>query len=52
MQPKDLKEVGIKSPTDVGDWIVQTLENKLDQADLAEKLSHFIHKVDSQESSG
>ena len=38
----DLKAVGIKSHHDVGDWIVETIKNKLDQAELAEKLNTFF----------
>ena len=44
IQPADLQDVGIKSPTDVGEWIVETLRNKLDQKALAQKLIQFIHK--------
>ena len=39
---EDLEAVGIKSHIDVGKWLVETLKNKLDQGDLAEKLETFF----------
>ena len=43
LKPEYLREVGIKSPQDVGDWLVKTFRNKFDQTELAKKLDHFIH---------
>ena len=39
---KVLKEVGVYSPKDVGDWLVQTFSDKLAQHDLAEKLKKYF----------
>ena len=38
-----LKEAGIGSPQDVGDWLVETFKSKLNQQELATKLYDFIH---------
>ena len=43
----DLKAVGIKSHIDVGEWIVSTLANKLDQEELAGNLQHFFNPTES-----
>jgi GTP-binding protein EngB required for normal cell division len=39
---EDLKKFGIKSPADVGDWLVQVLRTKFKQDELADKLKGFI----------
>ena len=41
---KELKQVEIGSPQDVGSWLVDTFKDKLDQHELAEKLKDFICK--------
>ena len=41
---QQLKDAGISCPQDVGDWLVDVFKNKLDQAELAERLHDFIHK--------
>ena len=43
---KALKEVEVFSTRDVGEWLVQTFRDKLDQGDLAEKLKeYFSHRA-------
>ena len=44
LKREHLKEVGIGFPQDVGEWIVKTLRQKLDQSDLANKLQDFFRK--------
>ena len=39
-----LGEVGVNSPRDVGEWMVDVFKNKLDQNELAERLDTFIHR--------
>ena len=39
---EDLKKFGIKSPADVGDWLVQVLRTRFKQEELADKLEGFI----------
>lgn len=39
---KKLKEVGIKSPMDVGDWVAKTFKKDFKQRDVAEKLKDFM----------
>ena len=38
-----LREVGIYSPKDVGDWLVGTFDHKLAQRKLAEKLRKYLN---------
>ena len=38
-----LREVGIYSPKDVGDWLVETFDHKLAQHDLAEVLRKYLN---------
>ena len=38
----DLKKFGIKSPAEVGDWLVQILRTRFQQDELADKLKEFI----------
>ena len=40
----DLKEVGIRSPWDVGEHLVETFKQKIKQQKLAEELQAFILK--------
>lgn len=40
---KTLKEVGVYSPKDVGDWIVRTFKQTLAQHTLAEKLNRYFN---------
>ena len=44
-----LREVGVYSPKEVGEWLVQTIDDKLAQSDLADNLRRFFMKklVDS-----
>ena len=37
-----LRKVGVYSPRDVGDWLVQTFSDKLAQRDLAEELKKYF----------
>ena len=39
-----LESVGVASPQDVGDWLVDVFRNKLDQNELADRLHGFVHK--------
>lgn len=39
-----LREVGVYSPKDVGEWLVQTVDDKLAQSELAENLKQFFNK--------
>lgn len=39
---KELKEYGINSVVDVGDWLVRVLKHTFKQDTLAEKLKHFL----------
>ena len=39
-----LESVGVASPQDVGDWLVDVFRNKLDQNELADRLHDFVHK--------
>jgi hypothetical protein len=39
-----LQQAGIKTTQDVGDWIADTFESKLDQDELASKLRDFVHR--------
>jgi len=39
-----LRSVGVGSPHDVGDWLVEVFRNKLDQNELAERLHTYVHK--------
>lgn len=43
LPPEGLKEVGIKVPLDVGEWLVKTFRSKLDQSDLATQLEKFFY---------
>ena len=38
-----LREVGVCSPKDVGDWLVETFDQKLAQHGLAEKLRKYLN---------
>ena len=38
-----LREVGVYSPKDVGEWLVQTIDDKLAQSDLADNLNKFFN---------
>ena len=44
LRHEHLKEVGIGFPEDVGEWIVKTFRQKLDQKDLADRLKDFLKK--------
>lgn len=39
-----LCEAGIGTPLDVGDWLTQIFESKLDQDELAMKLRAHVHR--------
>lgn len=40
---KKLQVAGIKNSLDVGDWLADTLEEHLDQDEMARKLRAFVH---------
>ena len=44
-----LRDVGIKTPSEVGDWLVEALTENFDQIKLAEELNQFLrpHQQDS-----
>ena len=42
MTSADLSKYGIRSLTDVGYWLVETLQNTFQQEELAENLRKFI----------
>ena len=44
LKHEHLKEVGIGFPKDVGEWIVKTFRQKLDQNILADRLQNFLRK--------
>ena len=44
LNEKILREVGVYSPKDVGDWLVKTFTDKLAQRDLAEKLKMYFSR--------
>lgn len=39
---EDLKKFGIKSPVEVGEWLVQILRTRFKQDELADNLKAFI----------
>ena len=39
---KKMKEVGIKTPTDVGSWIAETFRKCFKQRDVARRLESFM----------
>ena len=41
---KMLREVEVYSPRDVGEWLVKTFSDKLDQRNLAEKLKMYFSR--------
>ena len=43
IKTESLREMGIFGPLDVGDWLVSTFKNRLDQSSLADNLQKFIH---------
>ena len=42
MSTEELKEYGINSVVDVGDWLVRVLKHTFKQDILAEKLKNFL----------
>ena len=42
-----LREVGIGTVADVGEWLVGVFRDRFDQEDLAHRLESFIHKKES-----
>ncbi len=38
-----LRDVGISTPSEVGDWLVETFRKRFGQDDLADRLKDFIH---------
>ena len=38
-----LRAVGVYSPKDVAEWLVQTIDDKLAQSDLADSLKRFFN---------
>ena len=39
-----LKDAGIGSPQDVGDWIAKIFETQMDQDNLAKRVRCFVHR--------
>ena len=39
-----LQEVGIRTTSDVGDWLADTFEQQLDQEELAQQLRKLVHR--------
>ena len=42
-----LREVGIKTVADVGEWLVGVFRDRFDQEDLADRLESFIQEKES-----
>ena len=42
-----LREAGIGTVADVGEWLVGVFRDRFDQEDLADRLESFIHKKES-----
>jgi len=40
-----MKEVGIGTPLEVGEWLVDVFRKRFDQDDLADRLHGVIHKT-------
>ena len=40
-----LREVGIETPLEVGEWLVDVFRKRFGQDDLADRLYSFIHKT-------
>ena len=40
-----LREVGIGTPLEVGEWLVDVFQKRFGQDDLADRLHSFIHKT-------
>ena len=40
-----LREVGIGTPLEVGDWLVDAFRKRFGQDDLADRLHSFIHET-------
>ena len=40
-----MREVGIGTPLEVGEWLVDVFRNRFDQDDLADRLHDVIHKT-------
>ncbi len=38
-----LRNVGISTPSEVGDWLVETFRKRFGQDDLADRLRDFVH---------
>ncbi len=38
-----LRDVGISTPSEVGDWLVDTFRKRFGQDDLADRLRDFVH---------
>ena len=38
-----LRDVGIETPSGVGDWLVETFRKRFVQEELADRLSEFLH---------
>lgn len=38
-----LRDVGIGTPVEVGDWLVDTFKKRFGQDDLAARLHSFVH---------
>lgn len=42
---KKLREVGIGTSLDVGEWLVEVFRKRFDQEELADSLETFIHQT-------
>ena len=40
-----LRDAGIGTPQDVGDWLAHIFESQLDQDELSQKLRKFVHRT-------
>ena len=40
-----LREVGIGTPREVGEWLMDVFQKRFGQEDLADRLHSFIHKT-------
>ena len=38
-----LRDVGIKTPPEVGDWLVETLKERFEQKEIAKQLHQVLH---------
>ena len=44
LKESDVKAVGIKVPSDVGDWICKQLREEIHEGEIADKLEEYFEK--------